>query len=68
MDSIDFRHAVRSTAKTMMHHCAAWYLLTDAIADLRAWLWSLYADEGQMIALVEADARAALRKAKQKTR
>ena len=52
----------------MMHHCAAWYLLTDAIADLRAWLWSLYADEGQMIALVEADARAALRKAKQKTR
>ncbi|MFH0938228.1 MAG: hypothetical protein V1899_02970 [Planctomycetota bacterium] len=36
----------------------------DALADLRAWLWSYYADAGQTIALIEADARAALCRAK----
>ncbi len=48
-----------------MHHCILWYFVRDAIADLRAWFWSFYADEGQMIALLEADARAALKRAKE---
>jgi hypothetical protein len=48
----------------MKHHCVLWYCVTDAIADLRAWLWSTYADEKQMIMLIEADARANLRAAR----
>lgn len=66
----------------MKHHGVLYYLIADAIADLRAWaitkrdsvitkidtlrafLWSLYADGGQSIAIIEADARAALRRAK----
>ena len=48
-----------------MHHRAIWYFVTDAIADFRAWLWEYYHDEGQMIALLEADARAALKRAKE---
>lgn len=47
-----------------MRHGVLYYLLIDALADLRAFLWSLYADGGQSIALIEADARAAIRRGK----
>lgn len=47
-----------------MRRQVLYYLLADAIADLRAWLWSCYADMGQSIAIVEADARAAIRRGK----
>ena len=51
-----------------MHHSPLWYFLIDALADLRTFLWEHYADAGQMVALIESDARAALHKAKQETR
>lgn len=44
-----------------MKHGVLYYIIADAIADLRAFLWSMYDDERQMIQLIEADARAALR-------
>ena len=49
----------------MKHHRALWYFVADVIADFRAWLWSYYADQAQMIAIIEADARAALKRAKE---
>lgn len=48
-----------------MKHGVLYYLITDALADLRAFLWSLYMDERQTIELVEAEARAAIRRGKQ---
>lgn len=46
----------------MKHHGVIYYLIVDALTDLRAFLWSMYADYGQSIAIIEADARAALRR------
>ena len=49
----------------MKHHRALWFFIVDSITDFRAWLQSLYHDERQMIAIIEADARAALKRAKE---